>query len=490
MAKDLAQRVGYIYVDTGAMYRCVTLFALRHGLFLADGSIDTAGLQARMADIHITFALNAETGRPDTHLNGECVERDIRSIEVSSHVSPIAALPFVREDMVRQQRDMGREGGIVMDGRDIGTVVFPQAELKIFVTATAEVRAQRRYDELKAKGMEADYADILRNVQERDYIDSHREVSPLRQAADALLLDNSSMSIGEQNEWLMAHFAEARHLKETAHELEVKTEICRRRLVEVVWRAKAGHIGGDLSCLNTLMALYFHVMQGLDPKCPQAPGRDRLVLSKGHCVEALYVTLEARGFLPAAVLDTLGTFGSPLSGHPTREVPGIEVNSGALGHGLAIGVGMAMAAKMDREAWRTYVLMGDGEQGEGSIYEAAMAASNYHLDNLVAIIDRNHLQISGDTEQVMHIDPICDRWRAFGWDVTGMNGDDMGDILRTFSRIDYSLGKPHLLIANTTKGRGVSFMEGVAKWHHGVLNENQYRQAVAEIEARIASLQS
>jgi cytidylate kinase len=208
MAKDLAREVGYVYVDTGAMYRCVTLFALRNGLFTADG-IDEEGLRQRLADIHISFKFNAEAGRPDTYLNGELVERDIRTMEVSSHVSPIATLGFVREAMVAQQQEMGRGGGVVMDGRDIGTVVFPNAELKIFVTASAEVRAQRRYDELKQKGMEADYADILKNVQERDYIDSHREVSPLRQADDAILLDNSNMTIAEQKAWLMEQFRKA-----------------------------------------------------------------------------------------------------------------------------------------------------------------------------------------------------------------------------------------------------------------------------------------
>ena len=209
MAKDLARRVGYIYVDTGAMYRSVTLYALRNGLFNEDGSIKTDELEQQMPQIHISFQLNPETGRPDTYLNGECVEQTIRSLEVSNHVSPIAALPFVRTAMVAQQQEMGQDGGIVMDGRDIGTVVFPQAELKIFVTASAEVRAQRRFDELKEKGMPADYNDILKNVQERDYIDSHREVSPLRQADDALLLDNSHMTIPEQNEWLMQRFNEA-----------------------------------------------------------------------------------------------------------------------------------------------------------------------------------------------------------------------------------------------------------------------------------------
>ncbi len=206
MAKDLARRVGYIYVDTGAMYRSVTLYALRSGLIKADGSIDTVELERQMPSIRISFQLNEETGRPDTYLNGECVEKEIRSIDVSSHVSPIAALPFVRTAMVAQQQQMGKDKGMVMDGRDIGTTVFPDAELKIFVTASARVRAQRRYDELQQKGMPADFDEILKNVEERDYIDSHREVSPLRKADDAIELDNSYMTIEEQNKWLMQQF--------------------------------------------------------------------------------------------------------------------------------------------------------------------------------------------------------------------------------------------------------------------------------------------
>ena len=210
MAKDLAREVGYVYVDTGAMYRSVTLYALRNGLF-TDKGIDEEALREHIdrGDVNISFRFNAETGRPDTYLNGELVEHDIRTMEVSSRVSPIAALPFVRTAMVAQQQQMGKDKGVVMDGRDIGTVVFPDAELKIFVTASAEVRARRRYDESKGKGMEADYADILRNVEERDYIDSHREVSPLRQASDAILLDNSQMTIAEQKEWLMNQFRQA-----------------------------------------------------------------------------------------------------------------------------------------------------------------------------------------------------------------------------------------------------------------------------------------
>lgn len=208
MAKDLAREIGYIYVDTGAMYRSVTLFAMRNSLFDEDGSIKTDELKSRMNEINISFKLNSETGRPDTYLNGELVEKEIRTMDVSANVSKIAALPFVREALVAQQQAMGKEKGIIMDGRDIGTVVFPDAELKIFVTASAEVRAQRRYDELKAKGMPADFDDILKNVKERDYIDSHRETSPLRKADDALELDNSNMTIEEQKAWLMARYQE------------------------------------------------------------------------------------------------------------------------------------------------------------------------------------------------------------------------------------------------------------------------------------------
>lgn len=208
MAKDLAREIGYVYVDTGAMYRAVTLYALRNNLFNSDNTVKVDELEQQMKNITISFKFNTETGRPDTYLNGELVEKEIRSLEVSSHVSPIAAVPFVRTAMVAQQQRMGESKGIVMDGRDIGTTVFPQAELKIFVTASAEVRAQRRYDELQAKGMPADYADILKNVEERDYIDSHREVSPLRKADDAIELDNSNMTIPEQKQWLMDRFKE------------------------------------------------------------------------------------------------------------------------------------------------------------------------------------------------------------------------------------------------------------------------------------------
>ncbi len=205
MAKDLAREVGYIYIDSGAMYRAVTLYSIENGIFDGD-VIDTERLKKEIKDIHISFRLNEETGRPDTYLNGVNVENKIRSMEVSSKVSPISTLDFVREAMVAQQQAMGNEKGIVMDGRDIGTTVFPDAELKIFVTATPEIRAQRRYDELKAKGQEASFDEILENVKQRDYIDQNREVSPLRKAEDALLLDNTDLSIEEQKKWLFEQF--------------------------------------------------------------------------------------------------------------------------------------------------------------------------------------------------------------------------------------------------------------------------------------------
>jgi len=269
--------------------------------------------------------------------------------------------------------------------------------------------------------------------------------------------------------------------------LKLVSEQNRKRLLEIICSANAGHTGGDLSCLNVLTVLYFHTLN-IDKDNLKDENRDRFILSKGHCVEALFVTLEAKGILSTEVLNTLGKYDSPLAGHPTINVPGIEVNSGALGHGLPIGVGMAIAAKMDGKSWKTFVLMGDGEQGEGSIYEAAMAGHQYKLDNLVAIIDRNHLQISGNTEDVMAIDNIRERWSAFGWDVIDMNGDDIDSIVETFDAINYNNGKPHLIISNTTKGLGVSFMENVAKWHHGVPTAEQYAVAIEDIEKRIAKV--
>lgn len=277
-------------------------------------------------------------------------------------------------------------------------------------------------------------------------------------------------------------------------ELTLQCESIRRRLVEVIYKAKAGHIGGGLSSLNTLTALYFHVMN-IDPSQPKMPGRDRLVMSKGHCCEALFSVLEARGYFsekdngqPGSYLDTLGQYLSEFAGHPTTNIPGIEFNTGALGHGLSIGVGCAIASKMDQADYRTFVMMGDGEQGEGSIYEAAMAASHYKLDNLVAMIDRNGLQISDTTERVMSLEPIQQRWEAFGWDVKEVNGNNMEDVVNAFDSIDYQNQKPHLLVLRTTKGYNVSLMENILKWHHGVPSAEEYATAIKEIDERIAAL--
>ncbi|NDV83867.1 transketolase [Bacteroides sp. 51] len=273
-------------------------------------------------------------------------------------------------------------------------------------------------------------------------------------------------------------------LKEEIGRLEYTAAKTRKRLLEVVYNAKAGHIGGGLSSLNMLTALYFHTLK-VDPQHPKMENRDRFIMSKGHCVEALYCILEEKGFIATELLNTYGAYKSQLAGHPTIKVPGVEVNTGALGHGLSVGVGLAIAAKMDKKDYKTFVLMGDGEQGEGSIYEAAMAGSHYKLDNLVAIIDRNGLQISDTTENVMSLEPMKERWTAFGWDVIEVNGDDMTSIVQTLDGIDFQNHKPHLIISRTTKGKGISCMENILKWHHGVPSEEEYRKSVEELETVI-----
>jgi len=269
-------------------------------------------------------------------------------------------------------------------------------------------------------------------------------------------------------------------------QLELTAAKMRKRLLEIVYNAKAGHIGGGLSSLNMLTALYFHTLK-VDPQYPKMENRDRFIMSKGHCVEALYCALEEKGFITSELLDTYGAYQSPLAGHPTVKIPGIEVNTGALGHGLSIGVGLAIAAKMDSRDYKTFVLMGDGEQGEGSIYEAAMAGSHYKLDNLVAIIDRNGLQISDKTENVMSLEPINERWTAFGWDVIEINGDDMEAIVQALDSLDFGNHKPHLIISRTTKGKGISCMENILKWHHGVPNEEEYQKSIVELQQCISA---
>jgi len=272
--------------------------------------------------------------------------------------------------------------------------------------------------------------------------------------------------------------------KDEIKELQLQAEKIRKRVVEIVYSSKSGHIGGSLSSIEIETALYFHVMH-IDALDPKKEDRDRFILSKGHSVETLYAVLAAVGFINDELLNTYGDFKSVLAGHPTKKIPGIELNSGALGHGLSVGVGMSIAAKMDKKPFRTYVLMGDGEQGEGSIYEAAMSASHYKLDNLVAIIDRNKLQISGTTEEVMSLEPMRDRWESLGWEVFDIAGNDMEALVSAFDGLNYENTKPKLFIAHTTKGNGISFMEEKAKWHHGVLNEEQLSIAIAEINERI-----
>lgn len=270
-------------------------------------------------------------------------------------------------------------------------------------------------------------------------------------------------------------------------DLKILAEQVRKRVVEIIYHAKGGHIGGSLSSVDMVSLLYFHQMN-IGPKNISHPNRDRFILSKGHSVETLYSVLEAKGFLEKSITDTYGDFKSLLAGHPTRKVPGVELNSGALGHGLSVSTGLAKAAKIQDLSYKTYVLMGDGEQGEGSIYEAAMSASHYELDNLVAIIDRNKLQISGTTEYVMALEPMRERWESFGWEVFDTDGNDIDSILFTFANMDFANKKPKLIISHTVKGKGISYMENGAKWHHGVPNEEQYQQAIQEIETRILDL--
>ena len=269
--------------------------------------------------------------------------------------------------------------------------------------------------------------------------------------------------------------------------LKQKAESLRLELINLVHSGKTGHIGGDLSVLNVLTVLYYHTLN-VDPKNPKMPERDRFILSKGHCAEALYCVLCDKGFIGKDELEQYGKDYAHLGGHPDGTIPGVELNTGALGHGLSAGVGMALAAKMQRASYKTYVVMGDGEQAEGSIYEAAMAANKYHLDNLVAIIDRNGLQISGSTEDVMPLESIRARWEAFGWDVKEIKGDDVRQIVNALDDINWNNSRPHLIISDTTKGYGISYMENVAKWHHGVPNEEQYEVALSEIDKRIHQL--
>ncbi len=267
-------------------------------------------------------------------------------------------------------------------------------------------------------------------------------------------------------------------------ELELIAIEIRKKLLQTIVKAGGGHTGGSLSSVDILVALYFDVMN-IDPGNPEMKGRDRFIMSKGHSVESYHAVLSRRGYFSEEVLDSYGDFNSILAGHPTRKVPGIEVNSGALGHGLSVGVGMALAAKRSGTSCRAFVLMGDGEHGEGSIMEAAAAAGHYKLDNLVAIIDRNRLQISGKTEDVMSIENLEAKYQACGWSVRSCNGHDMDELTAVLRKTPFEKVKPSFLIANTVKGKGVSFMEDKAAWHHKVPSTEEMLQAMEELNFKL-----
>ena len=270
----------------------------------------------------------------------------------------------------------------------------------------------------------------------------------------------------------------------TIKELEKISLQARKKILQIICDAGGGHIGGSLSVLDILVTLYFKTMN-IDPERPEMEDRDRFILSKGHSVEALYTVLCMRGFFGENVLKTYGRFNSILAGHPTRKVPGVELNSGALGHGLSVGVGMALAAKRSGKNYITYVVMGDGEQAEGSLLEAAAAAGHYQLDNLVAIIDRNWLQISGRTDEVMTIENLETKYQSFGWNVCSCDGHNIKEMTDVFNLCPHGKKKPTMIMARTTKGKGVSFMENKAIWHHKVPDAALLQQAILELDVQL-----
>lgn len=262
-------------------------------------------------------------------------------------------------------------------------------------------------------------------------------------------------------------------------ELKLKSIKYRKNLLRYITGAGAGHTGGSLSCVDILNVLYNRVMN-VSPENFHDPNRDRYIQSKGHSVEALYVVLADQGFYPESELETLCRYQSPFVGHPTRKVPGIEMNTGALGHGLAICVGLAIAGKLDKSPYRVFTLLGDGELAEGSNWEAAMSAAHYKLDNLTAILDHNTLQITGPTRDVCNNEPVDEKFRSFGWYVETVEGHDFAALEKAINRAEP--GKPNLVIANTTKGKGISFMESVVSWHHRVPTDQEYADAIRELD--------
>ena len=266
--------------------------------------------------------------------------------------------------------------------------------------------------------------------------------------------------------------------------LENKAIQIRKELLQMIYNSGTGHTGGSLSSVDILVALYYEIME-IDPQNPKWELRDRFVLSKGHSVESYYTILADLGFFPKDELKYFCKFNSSLIGHPSVKVPGIEMNTGSLGHGLSIAVGMALAGKMDDKNYKVYVLMGDGELAEGSIWEGAMSANHYKLDNLVGIIDRNKLQISGDTENIMSLENLEAKWRAFGWSVITLDGNNIKELIKKLKEIPMDKDKPHVIIANTIKGKGVPFIENDPKWHHKVPNEEQLKEALEILDYQL-----
>lgn len=265
--------------------------------------------------------------------------------------------------------------------------------------------------------------------------------------------------------------------------LAAKTYKLRKDIIDMIFKGGCGHIGGDMSVVDILAVLYYEVMN-IDPQKTQDCDRDRFVLSKGHSVEAYYAVLADRGYFPQEELAAYAKFGSKYIGHPTNKINGIEMNTGSLGHGLSVSVGMAMAGKMDGKAYRVYTVMGDGELAEGSVWEGVMAASHYKLDNLCAVIDRNRLQISGSTEDIMAHEKLKDRFKAFGWHVISIDGNCLAQLREAFAEAERTQNQPTIIIANTVKGYGVSFMENRVEWHHKVPDTDQYEAAIKELEER------
>lgn len=267
-------------------------------------------------------------------------------------------------------------------------------------------------------------------------------------------------------------------------ELELKSWDLRKNVVDIIMAGGGGHIGGDMSVLYTLLILYKKHLH-ITPATAEDPDRDRFILSKGHSVEALYAVLADCGFLDLReIKDKFSKFGSLYIGHPNNKLRGIEMNSGSLGHGLPVAVGMALAGKMDGCPYRVYTVLGDGETAEGSVWEGAMSASNYGLDNLCAVVDRNGLQISGSTEDVMKQEVPEERWKAFGWNVISVNGNSLDDLDKAFTAAKQAKGKPTVLIAHTTKGYGSGVMENKASWHHHLPTQEEYEQIIADFAAR------